>query len=94
MEYAYFNRFVISMSLEQALHASHPGPCDQDVTELLEDGNIIKQLDFIGSHAIRNELEEYGAWDDNELANAEDNRARIIWIAAGDIRENYKTDKE
>lgn len=84
---AYFARFPLAMSLDDALACSHAGRCDDDVNELLKSADIRKQLDRIGPDAIRDELREYGAWDADELADDEQNRARIVWIAAGNIRE-------
>ena len=85
--YAAFNSFELKMTRVQAESASHPGPCDHDVDELLDVPAIRRQLDKIGPDAIRDELSEYGAWDDDELANDADNRARIVWIAAGNISD-------
>ena len=84
---AVFDRFEIQMSLKEAKSASHPGPCDEDVDALLKLPKIAKQLDKIGHDRIRDELREYGAWDEEELANWEDCKARIVWIAAGNICE-------
>lgn len=85
--YATFNRFEIELTKEQALNASHPGPCDQDVKALLSLPKVRRQLDKIPADKIREELKEYGAWDSEELADDQANRTRIIWIAAGNIRE-------
>lgn len=87
MRTAYFERFTLDMTRAQALGASHAGACDSDVAQLLEDPKISQQLDSIGAEAIRAELAEYGAWEDSELASEADNRARIVWLAAGSIRE-------
>ncbi len=88
MSYATFNRFEIKMTREQAGSCAHPGPCDSDVAFLLTQRPIARQLDKIGTAPIREELREYGAWSDVELADDAQNRARIVWIAAGDIWEN------
>ena len=63
---------------------SHSGQCFPEV-EYWE-----KQLDWsnIDPDAIRSELREFGAWDDQELANDLDNRHRILWSAANDISES------
>lgn len=87
--YASFNRFEIKMTYKQAAAASHPGPCDYDVKELCHNKNISRQLDKINPDKIRDELWEYGAWDDTELMDNVENRERIIWIAAGDITDEY-----
>lgn len=84
---ASFNRFSLEMTEAQALGASHQGPCDADVAELLKVPEIARQLDDIAPELIRAELTEYGAWDEVELADDAQNRARIVWCAACDIRE-------
>ena len=85
--FASFNRFEIEMTLAQAKAASHRGRCDEDVAALLRHPKIKRQLRKIGSDKIREELAEYGAWNEEELADDTENRARIVWIAAGDIVE-------
>ena len=87
---AMFERFEIEMTLEQARSASHQGQCDEDVQNLLERVNISRQLRLIGPEKIRDELREYGAWDSVELLSVCDNHARIIWIAACNIREEFE----
>ena len=37
---------------------------------------------------VRKELKEYGAWSAEELMDDEANVRRLIWIAAGDMRDN------
>lgn len=85
--YATFNRFELRITKAQALQGSHPGPCDLDIRDLLAVPAIKRQLDKINPLDIRAELKEYGAWGENELSSYEDNRARILWIACGNIRE-------
>lgn len=84
--YATFNTFEIKITKKQALEASHPGPCDSDVAALV--AAIRPQLDKIPPADIAAELSEYGAWDETELQDHESNLARIVWIAAGNIRED------
>ena len=88
--YAIFNRFEIQMTKKQAESASHPGACDSNVAILLQVPAIRRQLDKIPALKIAEELREYGAWDTTELTDDQANRARIVWIAAGDIREESK----
>jgi len=54
METAYFNRFELSMTFEQAQGASHQGKCDDDVEELIGQPEIVSQLDAIDAGLIRN----------------------------------------
>lgn len=86
--WAVFSRGLeIQMTMEQALSASHQGQCVQEVQELLKDPDILAQLDKIPVDSIREELKEYGAWDEEELKDDVKNRERIIWLAACDIVE-------
>lgn len=85
--YATFNRFELKLTKAQALQGSHPGPCDEDIRDLLQVPAIHRQFKKLDPAKIRAELHEYGAWDEEELNNIPDNQARILWIACGDIRE-------
>ena len=86
--YATFERFELQMTKEQALSASQPGKdASEDVAELLKLPAIRRQLDKITPETIKAELSKYGAWDDIELADDQQNRARLVWIAACNIRE-------
>lgn len=90
---ASFDRFTISISLKQAQSASHPGRCDEDVKVLLKHPSIQKQLAKIPPEKLAAELKEYGAWEPEELADHEMNKNRIVWLAAGQINEDYKARK-
>lgn len=86
--FAPFDRFSLQMTTDQARSASQSGrDAAEDVRELLRDPRIARQLRKIAPADIRAELKEYGAWDDRELADDDANRERIVWIAAGNIRE-------
>jgi len=80
-----FNRFEISLTMKQAVSASHSGQCDDDVNYLLTLPAIKRQLKKISDIDLVPELKEYGAWSEDELKNRIDNEQRIIWIAAGNI---------
>jgi hypothetical protein len=80
----------IQMTMAQAESASHQGQCDADVLSLSNHRKIRAQLERIDPKALRDELREYGAWDDQELADHHQNLQRILWIAAGDIVENSR----
>jgi hypothetical protein len=88
--WASFDRFEIRIALDDAMYVSQPG-CDASpyIDDLLGYGDkeIGAQLDKIGPDKIREELSEYGAWDADDLSDDDENRARILWIAGGNIRE-------
>jgi hypothetical protein len=85
---AQFERFEITMSQKAAATMAHAGDCDTDVTAALP--AFRRQLERIGLEKIRAELQEYGAWDAEELADDEENMKRVLWIAAGNIMERAK----
>lgn len=76
-------RPTVSMTREQAEACSHSGACDADVAF---------HLDRVKWHAtdaeLRKMLKGYGAWDDLADADQKTLRSRMLWLAAGDIREN------
>ena len=80
----------IEMTMAQAQSATHPGQCDADVMALSQHRKIRRQLERIDPEVLRKELREYGAWDDEDLADHAQNLQRILWIAAGDIVENSR----
>ena len=79
----------IQMTHKQAVSCTHPGDCEADVRALSLNRVIWKQLTKIDPAALRDELEGYGAWPDEELADHQENLQRILWIAAGDIVERH-----
>ena len=84
---AYFNRFAIEMPLGAVEDCSHQGECDEDVDYW---ATRITRPDEVTAEALRLELKEYGSWDAEELSNDRDNWQRIIWLAAGNLREEQR----
>jgi|SRR5581483_8061943 len=87
IEAAFFNRFTIEMTKEQAKDTYHTGRCDEDAKALLKNPAIRKQLDLINDDDLINELRD-GGYSPEELTDREINEMRIVWIAAGNI--NFK----
>ena len=77
--------------LDQCRRCSHPGPCDLDVADLSTDPTIAAQLAAVDPSALRAELQEYGAWSDDELADRAQNLQRLLWLAALDVQEEPET---
>ena len=84
---AYFNRFAIELTSDQAHAGSHQGQCDSDIADLRLDRAVDKELSRLPADDVRDELREYGAWEDDELADHEANLNRILWLACGQITE-------
>lgn len=81
---AQFNRFEVELPEQCVKDCSHSGPCDEDVEFWFLKLDTDK---FPCSDAIQAELQEYGAWDEDELQDKDQNLRRLIWIAAGNIRD-------
>lgn len=84
-------RIELQITKAQAEKGSHSGSCDNDIAELRQIPAIKRQLAKLDADTLKNELSEYGAWDDNDLENHDENLTRILWIACGDISEQIHT---
>ena len=77
----------LELNKDDAESGSHSGDCEEDIKELMNKPYIKAQLDKLDPEELKRELKEYGAWDENELTDHEDNLMRILWIACGDISD-------
>lgn len=77
--------FVVPKWFDERMVVS--GSCDSDIEEFLEDSIIAVQFNNLIASKIVTELEQYGAWSDEELKDKEQNLRRILWIAVGDYRD-------
>jgi hypothetical protein len=80
-------RIELKITKAQAESCSHPGPCDNDVDDLRTVPAIRRQLDKLEPSLVAECLKEYGAWDDEELSDHEQNLNRLLWIACCDLAE-------
>jgi hypothetical protein len=83
--YASFNRFEIGMPKEAVADMSASGRVDDSVAYWENKIKIDASPDD-----IRAELKEYGAWDKEDLEDDDANRRRILWIGAGNIKEEMR----
>jgi hypothetical protein len=91
MAQAYFERFVIELTRDEAHTGYHVGKCNDDIAWLRTQRHIDEQLCALSEEDVRSELEEYGAWDDDELADHDANLSRVLWLACGDIYDQKDT---
>jgi len=77
----------IQIPLEWAESTHHSGHCDNDVLAVSQEGFIKDFTSALNPDIVRNVLDEYGTWDDEELKDKEENIQRLLWIACGDIAE-------
>jgi len=82
-------RIEFELTLEQAHTGYHIGACDAGVAELRKDPEIAAKLAKLDRDTLRAELDEYGAWDEEELKDHDQNLNRILWLACGDIVEQH-----
>jgi hypothetical protein len=80
---ASFERFEITLPYRAVQDCHHQGSCDDEVDYW------VKHIDLshIDPEDLKTELKEYGAWNDEELSDHDENLKRIVWIAAGNIQE-------
>ena len=88
----YFNYITVPLNITKKLAAIgfHSGDCSDDIKRISELPEIKRQLKKINPEQLKKELYDYGAWDDNELNDHEENLQRILWIACGDIVDGKK----
>jgi len=75
--------FSFELPIEAVGDCSHQGPCDDDVDAWHP------EVDFshISDADLANELSDYTDWD---VSDRETNEKRILWIAAGNIKEEWR----
>ena len=77
----------LEISLRVANDCSVSGDCEPMVLDAMKLPEIKAQLDEIDPKKLIQELAEYGAWEENELSNHQDNLIKIVWIACGQISD-------
>lgn len=86
--YISFNYGELKLPIDALNDCHHQGSCDEDCEYWVD--KIDWDAQTMGSDAIRMELSEYGAWDDEELANDDENKLRILWISAGNYHDEIE----
>lgn len=80
-------RIELQITKAQAAACSHAGQCDTDVLRLSKVPKISRQLAKLDPGTVRQHLDDYGAWDDEQLNDHEQNLRRLLWCACCDIDE-------
>lgn len=94
--WASFNRFELRIPGRCVIECSGPGAADAAVAYWTP--KVFEQVaadDFPRSpdaESIRQELSEYGAWDNDEVCDNPQNMLRLVWLAACDISEQSEPD--
>ena len=93
METAFFDRFTLELTRDDAFYGCHPGDCSESIEALLTAKYIAEQLSALDPVAIRAELASYGAWDELELSDPDANLSRILWLACGQIFDDCQAEQ-
>jgi hypothetical protein len=80
-------RIELQITKKQADSCSHAGQCDVDVEALKLNPSIARQLKKLDPVIVSAALKEYGAWNDLELSDHNDNLTRLLWVACCDVSE-------
>lgn len=76
---------LLTMPKRCALDCSTPGqPADESVAYWLP-----RVVWHASEEVLRRSLWGYGAWDDLDTAEIDTIKGRVLWLAAGDWRENH-----
>jgi hypothetical protein len=94
--WASFNRFELRLPGQCVIDCSHSGQCDEDVAHWVPKVRALVESDNFPNkptaEKIRAELQEYGAWDDEELSDEDQNWHRLVWTAANNVAEDDAPD--
>jgi hypothetical protein len=82
-----FNYITESLNITKkvALECSRSGDNEYSVNYYMNQSKYKKQLDKLNPIQVRQELNDLGAWDDDELSNHADNLQRLFWVSCGNI---------
>jgi hypothetical protein len=85
MHWFFEHGFVVAMPAAAVRECSAPGRRDEAVARWARE---IERPRECTPAALRAELRETGAWEEDELRDDAQNWERIIWIAACNIKED------
>jgi hypothetical protein len=80
----------LNITKREAMSCSHSGQCDAAVAALRKEPRIARQVKSLDPETLARELYNYGAWDEEELEDHDQNISRMLWIACGDIAEGVQ----
>ena len=84
-----FNYITESLNITKAVanECSRSGNNEYSVNYYMNLPKYRKQLLKLDKEEVRQELNDLGAWEDDELENHEDNLQRLFWLACGNISD-------
>ena len=84
-----FNYITETLNITKSVanECSQSGDNEYSVNYYMNLPKYKKQLLKLDKEQVRKELNDLGAWDDNELENHNDNLQRLFWISCSNIVE-------
>jgi len=84
-----FNYITESLNITKAVanECSRSGDNEYSVNYYMNLPKYKKQLLKLDKEQVRQELNDLGAWEDDELKNHEDNLQRLFWLSCGNIMD-------
>lgn len=84
-----FNYITESLNITKAVanECSKSGNNEYSVNYYMNLPKYKKQLLKLDKEQVRQELNDLGAWEDEELENHNDNLQRLFWVACGNISD-------
>lgn len=84
-----FNYITESLNITKAVaeECSKSGNNEYSVNYYMNLPKYRKQLLKLDKEQVKQELNDLGAWEDEELKNHEDNLQRLFWLACGNISD-------
>lgn len=84
-----FNYITESLNITKAVanECSKSGNNEYSVNYYMNLPKYKKQLLKLDKEQVRQELNDLGVWEDDELENHNDNLQRLFWLACGNISD-------
>lgn len=84
-----FNYITESLNITKAVanECSRSGNNEYSVNYYMNLPKYKKQLLKLDKEQVKQELNDLGAWEDDELKNHEDNLQRLFWVSCGNISD-------
>ena len=77
----------LRITLQDALFCSQSGDMEQNVLMTIKKPYLNKQLEGLNPEKLAKELKDFGAWDNEELKDHQQNIIRWFWSSCCDISE-------
>lgn len=86
-----FNYITGSLNITKAVanECSQSGNNEYSVNYYMNLPKYKKQLLKLDKEQVKDELNDLGVWEDDELANHEDNLQRLFWVSCGNISDLF-----